>query len=386
MAKTSTPIHPPLPIRITPLSTSSLSNGNLSPPPRRVSRIIRHVRLREAGHEVSEQPWMVFQLVPGDFEQLNDHLKANEALGAFFEHKVRHDYFSSSCRFVLRMPSRTHEYFLSKVLIAIHTQLGEIATGTGQAAEFARHVRYLGSPTMLFPRDEMTEGDGGGGEKEMPKYDPHAPDGVFKHRFAKWPGVVIEVSFSQKRKDLANLAEDYILGSDGNINAVIGLDIDYSGSKRAVLSVWRPRYVEHSDGQEVLMSVQTIIDQEFRDELGNPSQDPASGLELVLQDFGIEQSMDHSDSLNRRIFLSAATLSETLSSAETEADEVETGQARSRKLKPGARKWQRARTPPEELRLDDEQYFAELEGRDAKRAGRGDDDFLSSSILSDEPE
>jgi hypothetical protein len=57
------------------------------------------------------------------------------------------------------------------------------------------------------------------------------------------------VSFSQKEKELKDLAEDYILGSDGNIRVVIGLDIEYKQSKKATISVWRPQYVEHRDGR-----------------------------------------------------------------------------------------------------------------------------------------
>jgi hypothetical protein len=44
----------------------------------------------------------------------------------------------------------------------------------------------------------------------------HEPDAVFEHLEAQYPGVVIEASFTQKRKDLPRLADSYILGSDGN--------------------------------------------------------------------------------------------------------------------------------------------------------------------------
>jgi hypothetical protein len=60
---------------------------------------------------------------------------------------------------------------------------------------------------------------------------------------ADYPGIVIETSFSQKRKDLPKLAEDYILGSIGNITVVIGLDIEYWKAKRATFSMWRPEWV-----------------------------------------------------------------------------------------------------------------------------------------------
>ena len=39
----------------------------------------------------------------------------------------------------------------------------------------------------------------------------------------QYPGVVIEVSYSQKRKDLPLVAKDYIIGSKGSIGVVVGI-------------------------------------------------------------------------------------------------------------------------------------------------------------------
>jgi hypothetical protein len=65
----------------------------------------------------------------------------------------------------------------------------------------------------------------------------------------------------RRKKQLKDLAEDYILGSDRNIRVVIGLDIKYKKSKKATISVWRLQYVECRDGQEDLVSMQTVLDQ-----------------------------------------------------------------------------------------------------------------------------
>ena len=54
--------------------------------------------------------------------------------------------------------------------------------------------------------------------------------------------------------------DNYILGSDGNICAVIGLDIEYRG-KMATLSIWRPRFSINEDGEEELEDEQTVINQ-----------------------------------------------------------------------------------------------------------------------------
>ena len=177
----------------------------------------------------------------------------------------RYDYFSRSERFVLRMPTTTHEFFCSSVVFEIQRQLGIIATGTGEAAEFAKNVSHQGSPRLQFPADEVRdEGEassGDGEETASSKYDAHEPDAAFSHLDAQWPGIIIEVSFSQKEKELKDLAEDYILGSDGNIRVVIGLNIEYKQSKKATISVWRPQYVEQRDGREDLVSLQTVVDQ-----------------------------------------------------------------------------------------------------------------------------
>ena len=53
--------------------------------------------------------------------------------------------------------------------------------------------------------------------------------------------MIIEIAHSQKGAKLQRLAEEYILGSDLEIQVVVGVDIEYSKSKRATFSVWKAR-------------------------------------------------------------------------------------------------------------------------------------------------
>lgn len=69
------------------------------------------------------------------------------------------------------------------------------------------------------------------------------------------------MSFWQQKRGIRNLAEDYILVSGGNIRVVIGLDIEYSQSKKATLSVWQLEYIYNVVGQEELISAQTMVDE-----------------------------------------------------------------------------------------------------------------------------
>lgn len=46
--------------------------------------------------------------------------------------------------------------------------------------------------------------------------------------------MVVEISYSQDGKNLEKLAQDYILYSNGDIKAVIGIDINYGGKESTV--------------------------------------------------------------------------------------------------------------------------------------------------------
>jgi hypothetical protein len=159
--------------------------------------------------------------------------------------KLRSDYFPSACLFVLRMPSPLHEYLAANIVRNISRQLDSIANGTGPAAQFAQGISPTGSFTITF---------------DDPQYGKHEPDASFTHIDAGYPGVVIEVSYSQKRKDLPRLADDYILGSGGSIRAVVGVDIEYRG-KMATLSIWRPQVEVNDADEEELVAHSTLSNQ-----------------------------------------------------------------------------------------------------------------------------
>ena len=90
----------------------------------------------------------------------------------------------------------------------------------------------------------------------------HEPDASFWHDDAQYPGIIIEVAYSQKRKRVGRLAEEYLLDSDASVQVVVGLDIEYGkeGSRKATLSVWRTHVVHTDDGDE-LRVVQEIADE-----------------------------------------------------------------------------------------------------------------------------
>ncbi|KAF4625745.1 hypothetical protein G7Y89_g12419 [Cudoniella acicularis] len=346
-----------------------------------VRNILKHLRLCKAGHPVA-QSWTPFHLDSAGFQQLLAIIQSDQSLQTFFENKVRYDYFSNSSRFVQRMVTTIHESVRTSIVKEIERQLRDIGAGTDKAAEYARNVTYEGSPRLDFLADD-DDRDG-----DLKTGDRHDPDAVFTHSDAKYPVAIIEVAFSQKAKELKYLADNYILGSNGNVRVLIGVSIEYEAyetrtrskkgkqSGKATISIWRPQLVKDGDG-EVLEAVQTIEEQEFRDGLGNPVAGP--GIELQLKDFASKALFEDLESLTQPISISSSTLYDFISTAESRTHRVKED-GKEEKLEPGTRKRRRQRTPQEEWWTEKAQRIVEEDmERAAKRSARADRDFVYSS-------
>jgi len=153
----------------------------------------------------------------------------------------RYDYDGDKRRLIVRMPTGVHELFIDGVEDAIRSQLKTIRNGSGRKAQFAQKVRPARSTEIHFATSASSS---------KSKYEP---DASFWHDDAKYPGVIIEVAYSQKKTRLGRLAENYLLDSDASVRTVVGLDIEYGkkGSRKATLSIWRPRLFDTGDGSEL---------------------------------------------------------------------------------------------------------------------------------------
>ena len=163
----------------------------------------------------------------------------------------RYDYNGDTYRLVVRMPTAIHELFIARIEDSILSQLKTIREGSGDAAAFARKVQPARSTEIFFPVENAP----------FSKQSKYEPDASFWHEDAKYPGVIVEVAYLQKRKRLFRLAENYLLDSDANVQVVVGLDIEYGkkGSRKAALSIWRTREFPTDDGPE-LRAVQVVAD------------------------------------------------------------------------------------------------------------------------------
>lgn len=145
------------------------------------------------------------------------------------------------------MPTSVHEYIGLALEKAIDQQLDIIKGGNDEVAMLVRKIDNSRS-TSIFLEDGAR----------------HDPDGQFRYEGFKYPPLIIEVANSQSKKDggknLPKLADHYIMESNGSIQTVIGIYLDYRGSKRATISIWRRSYGVDQQGQ-YLSAEEVVVSQ-----------------------------------------------------------------------------------------------------------------------------
>jgi hypothetical protein len=243
-------------------------------------------------------------------------------------------------------------------MYVIMDQIKELSQGSGKTASFADQIIHSGSAGVF----------GEAGSVGDAKPSKHSPDGSFIHETAIYPGVIIEVSYPQKRKDLGRLADEYLMDSRGNIRVVVGLDIEYKGCM-ATLSVWRTRV----EGKRA-RPFQEIQDVVFRDDQGQPTTN--DGLKLMLSEFtNKDLAMSELGHEDKEITVSAAQLCHALDKAERQVR-----RAVNRDLSNSDIEFpRRSHTPPEILAPEDEAKFAEQEDNVSQSGADQDADFVGSS-------
>jgi len=140
--------------------------------------------------------------------------------------------------------------FPARVVEEIQSRLRAFTDTESRSKAFAQNAKHNGSGRL----DLQSENN------DRQAIIRRQPDAMFKHCDAQWPGVIIEVSYSQKTKAILHLADDYILETNGSVCVVVGLDIDYK-TKKGTISMWCPGYVKNEQGQLELEATQTLYNQ-----------------------------------------------------------------------------------------------------------------------------
>lgn len=150
-------------------------------------------------------------------------------------------------RFIVRISaSRRHQFMVAHVERVILTSFADIIADSATPpalVDLLRQVQPMRSSNVPL----------GPGRS--------SPDASYGHFQARVPSVVVEVFYPQKTKDLKGLARDYIGESVGNVQVVIGIDIEYRRTKMGVVSVWRAERRYDPNGRLRLAARRVVADQ-----------------------------------------------------------------------------------------------------------------------------
>ncbi|KAI9864354.1 MAG: hypothetical protein M1813_003274 [Trichoglossum hirsutum] len=247
------------------------SDEKLSPA---VAAVVRLLRSHRDG-TLRSGPWIKLRLLLTEYRKVWELLEKDNGLGGYVEDKVRYDFNPDNEEFIIRVPAPTHE---------------DIASGQGPDAEIAEDVEFQRSTDIaLADRPGGLVDNSDWGLKINAKYPQRSPDAAYGPTTALYPTVVLEVSYSQKRRDLRYIADDYIINSGGSIGVVISLDVGYrkrsserTSSKIATVSMWRRKSWIGEDGVRLLKAEEVISEDVFRTANGEAAP---GALTLMLSDF-----------------------------------------------------------------------------------------------------
>ncbi|KAI9781052.1 MAG: hypothetical protein M1839_006327 [Geoglossum umbratile] len=334
--------------------------------PANISNVLRLFRLHQQG--LLEEGWIKAHLSSAEHVQLWALLwDQHPQLAEWAEHKIRYDFDPRAKVLTIRISTRVHERFLASVDKRILSELDGIANSL--PATLASAVQEIGwdrSSRFTTGTDK---------DRAILEQVCNEPDSQYGHDKARFPSVIIEVSYSQKRKDLPHLADTYILKSGGSVSVVVGLDVGYKAGKEATLSVWRPKFWTDEAGELHLAVETTISNQLYRDKdgAGTPGQ-----LDLKLKDFAPASLLNGlpTDIQNRPITITHKYLTEHLTKAEELYDMVQgdkgcVGEHYGKKMIVH----ERPSSPHEEFNSDDDAEIRERQRKRARRRSEDDEDY-----------
>ncbi|KAI0534280.1 hypothetical protein GGR58DRAFT_483450 [Xylaria digitata] len=203
----------------------------------RVERVKKLIRAYDEGHRLLGQEVSRRTLYLNEYRQLLEDINGNTELSTIYKDNLRYDYIADNRgennkrekQFSIRMPTKFHEYLSQGINKAIIEQqllikIGRAECGIGMCRgryckdfhtkEIAQRLNDQGHDTVK-----------GSAEAESDKKDPDLSY-KYDHPRSKFPGLVVEVGWSQKSLDLQKKCKWYIEKSCGEIRTVIGVDLN----------------------------------------------------------------------------------------------------------------------------------------------------------------
>lgn len=363
-----------------------------------VDRVFSIQRLRKAGLYQGDSDWRAFRLSASEHVELERRLQADDDLWAWYCDKVRYDFDSGEERYTLRMPSGVHEFFVASVDQAITSGIRGLAdrldaSGDAGKEQVVTHLREIrGGRSAIVelhvPQLENSSQDTTSSACGEDVIVPRSPDASYYHAHdRKIPTMVVEVSYSQQRKEMLRLAESYIVDSRHEIRCVIGLDIPYKRQRvtgkakksgqvtqegeMATVSVWRPD-TQIEDGEEVGVCRVDVDAVPFR---SADNETCTGALELTVADILPTSTLAAlpASATHETISIPFADLTSFLAHAEQSGKQLTQPTSAPKKFR------KRKRTPSEELSDAREQTYTQQEAAELEREKAVDGEWRARS-------
>lgn len=283
------------------------------------------------------------------------------------------------------MPTATHEKFIGSIRDEISAQLKLRAKQSDTLGDWLKNIES---------RESTTVGLSSGNSSHLNQQSSRDPDTSFGHEDAAFLGLVIEVAYTQKSRELPKAAEDYILDTNGNVQMVVGFD-----TKNAKMYIWRPNLQVTSEGGYELSSTESLQTvstgfvrfqkflttkryQVFRNSEGVQNESAAS-LTITPADFANRalQPPDHMQEVI--VTITPQQMCLFLHKAERLSKSIECGGSAD-VLPPQTKKRRRESTPPEEITSRDEAAYHAQETLEEERAAQADKDWVPGDVGSGE--
>lgn len=332
--------------------------------------------------------WRVFHLTCAQFTHLRARINSDQSLRRWWEDKLSFDWETPERaggrgRFILRMPSVVHEKFTAQAEKAITHGIEELAgrlagrEHDNQAHAAAKELGKIeqGRSTTLYmhaPKLENSSQETAVSEDEEVEVR-RSPDASFFHPSSDMPALVLEVSYSQQRKDLPRLAESYIVDSQHRIRCVVGVDIPYANVKRAndksaTVSLWRAATEKDEEGEDVGICQCAMDCLPFRAPDGKALD---GALELNTADL-LPHDVEASTSTTDKLSIPFSMFASALANAEEKPP-------RTRSTRTPAKFRKRKRSPEETLDDVEEKKYLRQEAAELEKDTRADGEWRARS-------
>lgn len=150
-----------------------------------------------------------------------------------------YDYIPRPCKgerqFMVHMPSHMHDGMAGALNKVIIKWLGQVENGQHcEINDTLETTKMVAEEMESFLATRV----------KVNHETRQEPDLSFSYKAGRTAGLVVEVAWSQYKLKLAERADRYIRGTEGEVRTVIGINLNdiYKGGRHAWFSVWNARF------------------------------------------------------------------------------------------------------------------------------------------------